>query len=592
MPSSPVNDGRGQPLETLPRGEETRMKTMATQLTLLFSTGRQRSNMRLLIRFSLVLLLLFAVYSVLFHLLMVYEGRQYSWVTGIYWTLTTMSTLGFGDITFASDLGKLFSVVVLLSGIVFLLVMLPFTFIQFFYAPWLDEQNKARAPRRVPDDLSGHVIFTDFDAVTVDLIHRLKPYGTPYVVVTPELQNALDLHDQGYHVVVGELDDPQTYGRLRIDHAAIVAVMNDDIASTNIIYTIREINGLVTTVTNADSDDSVDILQLAGSTHVFQFTKMLGKALARRVLGVSMSANVVGRFDELLIAEAPAMRTWLQGKTLAESRLRQVAGVNVVGLWEKGRFLTPTPDTRIGESTVLVLAGTENQMDQFDRSIGFTADKQPNSAPVVILGGGRVGQAAADSLEARGIDFRVVEKRTNIATEDDRFIHGSAADLETLVKAGIRETPSIIITTHDDNLNIYLTIYCRRLRPDVQIISRSSLDRNINTLHRAGSDLVLSYDSLVTTTIMNLLQPQQVLMLSEGLNVFRVPLSPKLGKRSLVDVRIRENMGCSVVAIKRKGGLTVNPDPAMVLEHGDELVLIGSAESEKAFAEKYIPHAA
>jgi hypothetical protein len=86
-------------------------------------------------------------YSVLFHLLMLYEGRQYSWITGFYWTLTTMSTLGFGDITFTSDAGKIFSVVVLLSGIVFLLVMLPFTFIQFFYAPWLEEQNKARAPR-------------------------------------------------------------------------------------------------------------------------------------------------------------------------------------------------------------------------------------------------------------------------------------------------------------------------------------------------------------------------------------------------------------------------------------------------------------
>jgi hypothetical protein len=60
-------------------------------------------------------------------MLMLYEGRQYSWVTGFYWTLTTMSTLGFGDITFHSDAGRLFSVVVLLSGIVFLLVMLPFT---------------------------------------------------------------------------------------------------------------------------------------------------------------------------------------------------------------------------------------------------------------------------------------------------------------------------------------------------------------------------------------------------------------------------------------------------------------------------------
>jgi len=136
------------------------MKTMTTQLALLMQLSRRKSNMRLLIRFSMVLILFFALYTVLFHVLMLYEGRRYSWITGLYWTLTTMSTLGFGDITFSSDIGKFFSVVVLLSGIIFLLIILPFTFIQFFYAPWLDEQNKARAPRAVAESLSGHLIFT------------------------------------------------------------------------------------------------------------------------------------------------------------------------------------------------------------------------------------------------------------------------------------------------------------------------------------------------------------------------------------------------------------------------------------------------
>jgi Trk-type K+ transport system membrane component len=79
------------------------MKTMATQLALLLRMGQQRSNMRLLIKFMLVLLFLFVIYSVLFHVLMVYEGREYSWITGFYWTLTTMSTLGFGDITTHDD---------------------------------------------------------------------------------------------------------------------------------------------------------------------------------------------------------------------------------------------------------------------------------------------------------------------------------------------------------------------------------------------------------------------------------------------------------------------------------------------------------
>jgi len=48
---------------------------------------------------------------------------------------------------------------------------------------------------------------------------------------------------------------------------------------------LLEISEKVPIITNADADDSIDILQLAGSTHVFQFTKMLGKSLARRTLG-------------------------------------------------------------------------------------------------------------------------------------------------------------------------------------------------------------------------------------------------------------------------------------------------------------------
>ncbi len=563
------------------------MKTMATQLSLILRIGQQTANLRLLIKFCLILTFFFVVYSVLFHMIMLYEGRQYSWITGFYWTLTTMSTLGFGDITFNSDMGKFFSILVLLSGIIFLLVMLPFTFIQFFYAPWLEEQNKARAPRSLPEDVSGHIIFTHFGEVTRNLIHKLNQYGIAYVILEPDLQTALNIHDQGYRTVVGDLDDPNMYHRLNIRKAALVVVMNDDMTSTNIIFTIRENHPDVITVTNADVDESLDILELAGSTHVLQFTKMLGQSLARRVRGTRMKSNIIGRFSELLIAEVPAMRTWLQGKTLAQTRLRQVAGVTVVGMWEQGRFLIPGPGSIITETSVLLLAGTETQLEQFDNTIVDKTKTPPEKGPVVVLGGGRVGMAVAGTLKDRGVDFRVVEKKPRIASMDMRYIHGNAADLDILVEAGIHDTPAVIITTHDDNLNIYLTIYCRRLRPDVQIISRASLDRNINTLHRAGANLVMSFSSLVTTTILNLLQPQKMLMLSEGLNVFRTPLNHRLENKSLLDIQIRENTGCSVVAIKRGGDLIINPDPAIVLEPEDELVMIGTAESEKTFTEKY-----
>ena len=279
-----------------------------------YQSKSMQRNIWVLLKFLIGIILAIVTYSVVFHYIMEYEGREFSWVTGFYWTLTVMSTLGFGDITFTSDLGRIFSMWVLLSGIFFLLVMLPFTFIQFFYAPWLENQAQTRTPRQLPSDTSGHIILTNYDAISTSLIEKFRQYNYEYVIVVPDQQKALELFDQHYRVVIGELDSAETYRRLRVENAALVFVNNDDMLNTSIVSTIRELSGKVPIVTNADIDYSLDILKLAGSTHVFQFTKMLGTALARRAIGVSAHANVIGRFDQLLIAEASAMRHPVRGE--------------------------------------------------------------------------------------------------------------------------------------------------------------------------------------------------------------------------------------------------------------------------------------
>jgi Trk K+ transport system NAD-binding subunit len=554
------------------------MKFLMAQLTTMLQTGARQSNIRLLLRFLILLAAIVTLYSVLFHVIMVHEGQDHSWLTGFYWTLTVMSTLGFGDITFETDLGRLFSMVVLLSGVIFLLVMLPFTFIQFFYAPWLEAQNRARAPRVLPAGTRDHVIITHFDNVTANLIHRLDQLGFASVVLVEDLAQALELHDLGHRVLVGDLNHPDTYRNLRVEDAAMVIALNDDVTSTNIIYTVREICEDCPIVANADHDDSLDILGLAGSRHVFQFHRLLGQALARRVLGISLQANVVGRIDDLVVAELPVMATTLGGQTLLESRLRERAGVNVVGLWDRGAFHLPTPRTRLDPSAVLVVAGTDQQLARFQDAVQVPHAPDRPRGPVLILGGGRVGQAVAASLESRGTDYRIVDKRASIGRSSERVITGSAADREVLERAGLASTPSIIITTHDDDLNVYLTIYCRRLRPDVQIISRASLNRNVATLHRAGADLVMSYAAITTATIVNLLRPGRQLLLAENLNVASVPIESDQAGRSLLELNIREATGCSVIAVKRGGRQLAKPDPGEPLQADDELVLVGDAD--------------
>ncbi len=154
-------------------------------------------------------------------------------------------------------------------------------------------------------------------------------------------------------------------------------------------------------------------------------------------------------------------------------------------------------------------------------------------------------------------------------------------------RAGIKEAPSIIITTHDDPTNIYLTIYCRRLRPDIQIICRANLDRNISKLHTAGADLVMSYASLAANTILNLLKPDEVLMLAEGLNVFRAGVHPSLVGKSLAESQIRVQTGCSVIAINHDGEMVSNPDPSVRFRENDEVILIGTDDAEKRFLKLY-----
>lgn len=560
------------------------MKYLPAQLVFFLRSKTVKRNIRVLLKFLAGISLVILAYSVVFHFIMEYEGREYSWITGLYWTLTVMSTLGFGDITFTSDLGKVFSLFVLLSGIVFLLVMLPFTFIQFFYAPWLEAQAQLRTPRELPPYTSGHIILTNYDPISISLIAKLNQYHFTYVIICPDQQKASELFDANYRVVVGDLDRIETYRNLRVERAALIFVNNNDMLNTNIISTIRECSENVPIVTNADAEDSIDILELAGATNVFQFTKMLGITLAQRAIGVSTRANIVGRFGNLLIGEAHASRTPLEGKTLIESRLREKTGINVIGMWQRGKFEIPNARTSINSTTVLLLAGSEEQFTHYDSFIGSS---RTFSTPVLILGGGRVGTAAAHTLSDRDIEYRIVEKREKFVAEDEKYIHGSAADIRILERAGIYNAPSVFITTHDDDINIYLTIYCRKLRPDIQILSRATLDRNINKLYTAGADLVMSYASMGANRIINILKPNEILMLTEGLNVFRVPVPQSLAGVTIAETGIREKTGCNVVAIHSESAVHINPDPSLQLAKGEELIIIGTAEGEQIFIETY-----
>lgn len=547
------------------------------------------SKRKFLFWFSAVLLILCVIYALLFQLFMMYENREYSIITGFYWTLVVMSTQGFGDIVFTSDPGKLFTMVVNLTGILFMIVLLPFVIIEFVYNPLMAAQRDATAPRKLPDTIHGHVLITCFDVVAEAFIKRLVQHKIPYAVIVEDVNEAYRLSDLGINVLVGDLRNTQTYLNARVDKAALVAVTSEsDPINTNIVFVIRQICETVPIVSFVNNDDSTDILELAGSNEVLDISELMGKSLAQSMSNEGHAAHVMGQIDDLFIVEARVSGTELVGKTLKEADLGKKMNVTVVGVWERGKFELAGPNTRVAENSILVMAVSDEQLKLYNEQ--FAAEFEEGSG-IVILGAGNVGFAAARSLKAKGIPFTIIDKEDPKGRLADEFrgniVTGDAADLEFLKSTLFFDASAILITTHDDDINIFLTLYFRKLRPGVQIIVRANQESNILMLHRAGADFVVSSSTMASIMLFNNLDQGHLYTMVEGLYAIQVKIPPKMVGKSLVNLQFRALTGCSVIALIQNGQCMINPSPFEPLPADVEIVMVLTPEAEERFVKHF-----
>jgi len=565
------------------------MKFIGSQLAFYINDRDFKNNYKVLLKYLALLGIVIVVYSILFHFIMAFEGQNHSWITGFYWTLTVMSTLGFGDITFASDLGRLFSIVVLLSGIFMLMIVLPFAFIRHFYIPLLESKKNNKVLRQVPAETKDHILICSYDIIARDLIERLKQDNIPYFVVESNLEKAIKNHDDQVSVLFGELDDEKTFMAANIKNAKMVLVNRNDILNTKIILTIRDMAPNIPIVAIATDIDSVDVQQLSGADHVLPVKKWLGEQLANRVNTQHAESHAIGQYEDLLIAELPIHNTPLVSKIIGDIGLRQKFGVSIVGIWERGRLQPIKGDEILTHDSVLVIIGNKEQLNKIDE---LFLDYNVNPNPVLLIGAGKVGLAAAQSLHKNGVLVNVIDKDPEICKKASPFCNevfiGDAADYQLLKKAGILEAPSVLLTTHDDTMNIYLASYCRQLNKDVRIVSRISEARNIDIMQKAGADFVLSYSTLGSEAVLSISKGQELTVLGEGFTLFIIPIPKSLEGKTLEESGIGAKTGLSVIAIKENAEVVTLLSAKTILPHGAEIVMLGNIDMKQNFNKIYV----
>ena len=164
---------------------------------------------------------------------------------------------------------------------------------------------------------------------------------------------------------------------------------------------------------------------------------------------------------------------------------------------------------------------------------------------------------------------------------------GDALDSRILEEAGVTDAQAAILALDTDSATMFATVILKDLAPDVPVIARVNRAENVERIHRAGADFVMSYASLGSNKIFNLLKRSDVLMLAEGLDIFRMETPKSIVGKTLAELAVRRETGCSVVAYITNGDMSINPDPYEPIPAGSEIIVVGNVESEDTFLKRY-----
>ncbi|MHB9287788.1 NAD-binding protein [Halobacteriales archaeon Cl-PHB] len=217
-----------------------------------------------------------------------------SLIDGLYYTIVTASTVGYGDLTATTDYGRLFALSLVVLGTVSFALALGSVL-----GPAL-EARFSRALGTMTDTqydlLEDHIVVLGYGDLTEPLVEEL--HGTEFVVVTPDASQAQFLRNHDVDVYTGDPSDDEPLGEVAIEHArAVIAATNDDAADALAILTARELNPDVKIVAAATLRENVDKLRRAGADTVISPAAIGGRLLVRSALGTEEVEEVA---DELL----------------------------------------------------------------------------------------------------------------------------------------------------------------------------------------------------------------------------------------------------------------------------------------------------
>lgn len=538
-----------------------------------------------ILHFSSVILVMIIIYSIAYHYGMIFfEGESPSFLHSLQVVVETFTTTGFGsDAPWETPEMNLLVILMDLTGVALIFLALPALFL-----PLLEETLARSAPETV-EEVRNHIIICNYSSRGETIIEELESREVEYVVVEPDEETALDLDERGISVIHADPEKTEALETAHAREASAMIVDSSDEKNASIILSAREVNPDLRIISLVADSSLSDYLMYAGADKVLTPRRLLGRSIADRAMsGLETElGEVLELGEDFNIAEFPVHRdSEVCDKQIMESRVREKTGANVIGLWREGEFIgSPSKDTLIDEGTVLLVAGSESQLEDLKemtltegRTLHGDMDK------VIIAGMGMVGSTVEEYLrEAGGVDITVIDLE-----EKDRVdVLGDVTEEEVLKDAGIMDATALVIALGDDTDSIFTTLVAHEVNPEVEIIVRANETGNLGKLYRAGADYALALPNVSGRMLALEVLGEEVMTPNKQIKMVRTRARGLEG-RSLGDAGVGERTGCVVVAIERGDSLYTDLDPGFSVREGDRVIVAGSDDDINMFEAEYV----